>query len=127
MATTHSFELAAWFKAINDHELAYKCNEEITSDLPLQIQNANRARPNCLKTPSAWCKICQKNTDWTYERPNQKNERKPAFDTSFSKFRNYVSPVQRGPMNIPRNTFERQGRTPSRILPPRDSRYGTRP
>jgi hypothetical protein len=105
MATTHSFELAAWFKAINDHELAYKSNEEITSELPLQIQTANRVRPNSLKTPSACCKICQKNTHWTYECPNQKNERKPASDTSFSKYRNNASPFHRGPMNIPRNTL----------------------
>jgi len=127
MATTHSFELAAWFKAINDHELAYKSNEEITGELPLQIQTANRVRPNSLKTPSAWCKICQKNTHWTYECPNQKNERKPASDTGFSKYRNNVSPAQRGPMNTPRNIFESQGRPPSRILPPRDSRFSNRP
>ena len=127
MATTHSFELAAWFKAINDHELAYKSNEEITGELPLQIQTANRVRPNSLKTPSAWCKICQKNTHWTYECPNQKNERKPASDTGFSKYRNNVSPAQRGPMNTPRNIFESQGRPSSRILPPRDSRFSNRP
>ena len=127
MATTHSFELAAWFKAINDHELAYKSNEEITGELPLQIQTANRVRPNSLKTPSAWCKICQKNTHWTYECPNQKNERKPAYDTGFSKYRNNMSPAQRGPMNTPRNIYERQGRPPSRILPPRDSRFTNRP
>ena len=127
MATTHSFELVAWFKAINDHELAYKSNEEITSELPLQIQTANRVRPNSLKTPSAWCKICQKNTHWTYECPNQKNERKPAYDTGFSKYRNNMSPAQRGPMNTPRNIFESQGRPPSRILPPRDSRFSNRP
>ena len=127
MATTHSFELAAWFKAINDHELAYKSNEEITGELPLQIQTANRVRPNSLKTPSAWCKICQKNTHWTYECPNQKNERKPAYDTGFSKYRNNMSPAQRGPMNTPRNIYESQGRPPSRILPPRDSRFSNRP
>ena len=127
MATTHSFELAAWFKAINDHELAYKSNEEITGELPLQIQTANRVRPNSLKTPSAWCKICQKNTHWTYECPNQKNERKPAYDTGFSKYRNNMSPAQRGPMNTPRNIFESQGRPSSRILLPRDSRFSNRP